>query len=418
MKLTALGMFLLAAVSVAPLMIEPRGVGTVDAYSSALLEWMSKIAVIVAMGSIIAYRAWADRTRDRLALALHLGFVLLAAALTAWHWYAVDRDYEPWQRQLYLDILSYDTNTPPHDDRPEGTFNIPHQARPLPYGFTRSLEWVTGDWLFSCLAYRWFFTYWFVWGSYQLARLYLTTGRALLALVPLVVLFPLSIAFYAGQLTDPMSHAFFVAAYLHVARQRWLALAAVLELGILAKETIVLVALAAVVRYWYGGLLLKFLETQCGAPLTPVERDIERLSVRALALGLFLGVVCVAAFLAPRLPLGWRPGASAMNGTDELMIRSNLLTDDMADQLGVARPMYRGAAPLWHNYLHPLLFVGVFLPFIAWRWWDIDSGLKCLFLTVTPLLLLSSLCFSWLYESRNYMPLVPLLATMALTPRR
>ena len=35
-------------------------------------------------------------------------------------------------------------------------------------------------------------------------------------------------------------------------------------------------------------------------------------------------------------------------------------------------------------------------------------------LTVVPLLLLSNLCFGWMYESRNYMPLVPLLATTAV----
>jgi hypothetical protein len=37
-----------------------------------------------------------------------------------------------------------------------------------------------------------------------------------------------------------------------------------------------------------------------------------------------------------------------------------------------------------------------------------------LFLTLVPLVLASNLCFGWMYESRNYLPLVPLLATMAL----
>ena len=63
-----------------------------------------------------------------------------------------------------------------------------------------------------------------------------------------------------------------------------------------------------------------------------------------------------------------------------------------------------------------MLFVGVFLPFLVRRWRHIPSHLRTLFLVVTPLLLLSNLCFGWLYESRNYMPLVPLLATMAMPP--
>ena len=42
--------------------------------------------------------------------------------------------------------------------------------------------------------------------------------------------------------------------------------------------------------------------------------------------------------------------------------------------------------------------------------------MRALFLVVTPLLLLSNVCFGWLYELRNYIPLVPLLATMAVPP--
>jgi len=57
--------------------------------------------------------------------------------------------------------------------------------------------------------------------------------------------------------------------------------------------------------------------------------------------------------------------------------------------------------------------VGAFLPFIAFGWRRIDGRLKAIFLTLTPLMLLVNLCFGWMYESRNYMPLVPLLATMA-----
>jgi hypothetical protein len=40
--------------------------------------------------------------------------------------------------------------------------------------------------------------------------------------------------------------------------------------------------------------------------------------------------------------------------------------------------------------------------------------------TLVQLLIVSNVCFGWMYESRNYMPLVPLLATMAalgLNPR-
>jgi hypothetical protein len=119
----------------------------------------------------------------------------------------------------------------------------------------------------------------------------------------------------------------------------------------------------------------------------------------------------VAAFLAARLPLGWRPGSyDQINGTTGLMIGTNLGFGEQISQL---------IPSLFENYLHPILFVGLFLPSIVRRWRHIDPHLRALFLIVTPLLLASNLCFGWLYESRNYMPLLPLLATMALwTGRR
>jgi hypothetical protein len=85
--------------------------------------------------------------------------------------------------------------------------------------------------------------------------------------------------------------------------------------------------------------------------------------------------------------------------------------------LGFGEPIANRIPPLWENYLHVFLFVGVFLPPIAWRWRVLDPCLRNLCLVVTPLLLFSNVCFGWLYESRNYMPLVPLLATMAIPNR-
>ena len=122
-----------------------------------------------------------------------------------------------------------------------------------------------------------------------------------------------------------------------------------------------------------------------------------------------LGAACMAAFLAARLPYGWYPGYEKINGTERLMV---------LDNLGIGERYYTSAAPLWQNYVQPALFVLPFVPFIAWGWRRLDSRLKAMCLTLTPLLLLSNLCFGWMYESRNYVPLVPLLATAAIPPRR
>ena len=244
----------------------------------------------------------------------------------------------------------------------------------------RSLEHVTGDWTFSCVAYRWFFTYWFVWGCYRFARIWLPAALSLATLLPVGLLYPLSVWYYLGQLTDPLSHALFVFALIWTVQDRTALLAASLALGVLAKETVVLVVPACWACYWRGGL-------------------------RPLLKAAALGAACVAAFLAARLPYGWYPGYETINGTERLMV---------LDNLGIGEPYYKPAASAIENYLHPALFVLPFVPFIAWGWRRIDGRLKVMCLTLTPLLLLSNLCFGWMYESRNYMPLLPLLGTAAL----
>jgi hypothetical protein len=289
--------------------------------------------------------------------------------MTGWHWYWRDSHefFAGWQQRMYLNILNHRQDAP-------------HQFRPLPYGFARSLEHVTGDWTFACAAYRWCFTYWFVWGCYRFARIWLSYGLALVTLLPVALLYPLSVWYYWGQLTDPLSHALFVLALIWAARDRTALLAASLALGVLAKETVVLVVPAYWACYWRGGW-------------------------RPLLKAAALGAVCVAAFLAARLPYGWYPGYEKINGTERLMV---------LDNLGIGEPQYSSAAPLWQHYLQPALFVLPFVPFIARGWRRLDFRLKAMCLVLTPLVLLSNLCFGWLYESRNYMPLLPPLATAAL----
>jgi hypothetical protein len=85
--------------------------------------------------------------------------------------------------------------------------------------------------------------------------------------------------------------------------------------------------------------------------------------------------------------------------------------------LGLGEPMSVGAAPVWAGYLHVLVFFGPFVPLLAWRWREIDPPLRRLCLTLATLVLVSTLAFGWLYESRNYLPIVPLLMTAVLPVR-
>ena len=129
---------------------------------------------------------------------------------------------------------------------------------------------------------------------------------------------------------------------------------------------------------------------------------------RNWAATVFLGAVAMAAVLAVRLPFGWRPGAEEMNGAG-LMVGTNL---------GIGRPSAFTEVPLYQCYVQPLLFVAPFVPLIAWNWRATDVRLRRMAVTLTPLVLVCNLCFGWLYESRNYVPLLPLLTTMALPARK
>jgi hypothetical protein len=375
--LPLLGLSLIAICSLIPLLAETPPILPFAPYAASWARWTSKALVLFAMLIPVAIVAWKEQRREPWSWSLHILLLGLAALFIVVHGFMVDLfpDRALGQLHLYRTILNHEVDAP-------------HLYRFLPYCFTRSLEWLTGDWLFACTVYRWYFTFWFLWCSYRFARLFHSPPEASWTLLALAVLYPFSIAYYVGQLTDPLSHTLFVLSLIYVMENRLTLLALSLALGILAKETVILVVPVYWACYW-----------RTGWP--------------AFWKNVLLGIVCLTAFLTARVPLGWWPGYETINGTTALMIPYNLGLNP--EEPGT--PLYTSAAPLYHNYLHPALFVGVFLPFIVWQWHDLDGRLKAMFLTLTPLLLASNLCFGWMYESRNYMPLVPLLTTIAVPGR-
>ena len=373
--LTALAFASLAAVCAAPLLLESTGVWFLPPYSSPWLSLPAHGIVLCAILAIVAVRAWLDRDTEAHAFVLHALFLAGAATLALVHWQLFDchPKRHDWQLDSYVRLLRHE-------------YDPPHQYRPLPYGLVRSLEWVTRDFSFSCIMYRAFFTYWFVWGWYRLGRTVHSPRYALWTLAVLIPLYPVSHINDLGQLTDPLSHALFALALLWVVEDRPLALAAALALGVMAKETAVI-------------FLPAYLAVSAPQPRKGL--------LPAIVITGLLAVVCGLAFVAVRLPLGWRPGETTMNGIG-LMIGTNL---------GIGEPIADTTVGLWQNFVQPLLFIGLFLPFIAANWRMSDWRLRILFVTLTPLLLASSLCFGWLCESRNYVPLLPLLTTLALPVR-
>ncbi|HZV08034.1 MAG TPA: glycosyltransferase family 39 protein [Gemmataceae bacterium] len=386
-QLTWFGLAIVGVLSVAPFFLDPHPTKLAPPQHFPL-GWITKGSVLLCMLLTIGLRAWADRDEERRPILLNGGFLLLAVALTAYHWFEVDRGWFDvkegrktvryyhvnWQRALYAAVLNH---------RPEshGENWVPHIYRPAPYGFVRSLELYTGDWRFACLVYRGFFTYWFVWCTYRFIRRFHRPKEALAGLGVYAILYPFSVLYYMGQLTDPMSHALFALALLCLIEDRWRLLGVSLALGILAKETAI-VLVPAYAACWRGR-----------GPRTYLRTGV-------------LGLIGVAAFLAVRLPFGWTGASDSINGS-KIMVAQNL---------GFGDASFGTSAPLYQNYLQPILFIGLFLPIIWKHWRDLDSRLKALFLTLVPLVFLSSLAFSWLYESRNYVPLLPVLLAMTQRP--
>lgn len=391
--LATAGLVLVAALSLVALLVTARPRTFVASAQAPLLLRREAVAALMALAAV-GPTALSRRPGAAALRALALG--ALAGGMAGWHRLDVDErrtllpnPYAPtgyvrfsveddWQRPLYLAVLNGDTARRP------GLSPVPHVFRPLPYGFVRALELATGDWRFASFAYRWFFGYWFLWISYAFVRAFSGVGRAWLTVAAVVALYPFSIHYYGGQLTDPLSHALFAAALLFVIADDWWLLALALALGVLAKETAVIVVPA----YWVCARAQGW---------------------RALGKTAALGAICGAAFLAARLPLGWRPDLGSLNGASGLMVGTNL---------GIGSPLDGGVAPQYQNFLQPLLFVGLWLPAIVRNWPRTDPRLRALVAVLTPLLLASSLCFSWLYESRNYLPLLPALAAAALGPVR
>jgi hypothetical protein len=370
---TAAGLLLLAAVTLGPLLGERLPIRLLDAYPSLGSTFIAYAMVLGLMLLTLVVRAWLDGRDDRHTLPVDLLLACVAAGLTLIHLEVVERSWEVvnWQIDKYLSILNHQGDAP-------------HRYRTLPYGFARLLERVTRDWIFSCVAYRWFFTWWFLWASYRLARHYHPLERSLFVVALVAAYYPLSILHYWGQLTDPLSHFLFVLSLIYLLEDRPWPLAASLALGVVAKETAILIVPTYYACYWRNGL-------------------------RAVRVTAGLGVAGVAAFLAVRLHQGWQPELENVNGLSALMIGTNL---------GIGEPIAYGAASVEVGYLHVLLFLGPFAVLLGYRWREIDPRLRTACAVLTPLLLVSNVCFGWLYESRNYLPLVPLLATAVLPAKQ
>ncbi len=309
------------------------------------------------------YRAESRRlhpARNRILIVL---IFLLTCFANQIHYYFVDQgsvfSYETnlvWQEQLQIDVAKLAPSAAPHSYRflPNGIVLWMQVCR-VRYDVARNL-------------YRLIFGLLLFYALYRFARLYTDYLGAVLALLMIAAVYPMSFELYAGQLTDPLSHLSFVLAFIFLESQDFEFLLTALLIGSLAKETVLAMT----------GYYILFCRTD--------KRYVSKSSTLALA--------SLAAYYGVR----WL----VLHGTLSYGMISNHEPNHLINNLN---------APGWKVTI-PLL-VGGYLTFLVLGWKETPIALKRLAIYLIPLLIVSNYFFGWLGETRNYMPAVFVLAVIA-----
>lgn len=239
---------------------------------------------------------------------------------------------------------------------------IPHSYRFLPNGLVAFLEWMTGSFVYARIVYRLTFSCLIINFIYYYARYYVSHYAAMLAVLFYLLVFPVSIACYAGQLNDPMSHLSFLLAMIFIKQNRFFCFALTLTLGVLAKESVVIMLL-------------------CYLVCTKEPR------LSSLVKGGILSACCLMILILVRLLVtGGNLGYHEVSGVDLGHVLTNLKQKVWPWQFAFT--------------------VGLFLLPVAIYWQHAPRDLKYMSYVLVPGILVPSLFFSWLTEARNYIPIV------------
>ncbi len=335
---------------------------------------MAGKALLVTVLAIITGGIWRyDPESARAKTIRYCGFALLAALLTDHHFHHVDHFAMGWQIEQYGGILMH--NYPP-----------PDQYRFLPQGTLWWLALSNGDFVFSYLAYRFFFTFLLCQAIYRLARPYLSPQNSILIVFLYGVFYPLSTRYYYGNLLDPMSHLVMVTAFYYCWQRKFWSFFWLFVLGIFIKETMLLLAPC----YYLMNL-----------------KTTRLLAARNWQQIILLGLAGMAVFFACRLPFHFGYSFESLNRTPEWMIYANL---------GMARAKVTHTVSVFERYLHPVLFLFMWLPLILWQRRRLPAPLFWTSLYLAAGLYATNLCFGWNHESRNFIPglVLLLISTMII----
>jgi hypothetical protein len=296
-----------------------------------------------------------------------LAFLVLLLTLVVNHIHSVNVDQSPncigdisntqWQIMAQNQVILLSSSA------------LPHSYRFLPNAIVRWMEFGGAGFETGRDAYRLIFVLLLFWAIYCYARHYTGYNGAIIALLLVGIIYPISFELYAGQLTDPLSHLSFVLAFIFLATGQFWFLLTTLLLGSLAKESVLVMAAYYVLFHRKDQYYLAKAVLLCSA-----------------AAAFYFGVRFAV--------LHGSMDYAQVSGVSSSQIRANL-------------SVHRVWAPL------VLLTAGSLFPFLALGWKTTPRVLKQQTFFLAPALFLSSLAFSWLYETGNFMPLVFILAVVA-----
>lgn len=203
---------------------------------------------------------------------------------------------------------------------------------------------------------------------YRYACLYTTYLGGLMAMLLVAAVYPISFEWYAGQLTDPLSQLSFLLAFIFLETANFPLLLTTLLIGSVAKETILAL---------------------CGFYVLFCRRDknyfVHAISLCVGALALYFGVRLLV-----------------LHGSMQYQQISGVPPGHILEN--------------WHDSKWRALFLitaGAYVPFLILGWKETPALLKRMVFYLTAVLFAASLLFSWLSETRNWMPVVFVLAVIA-----
>jgi hypothetical protein len=245
---------------------------------------------------------------------------------------------------------------------------IPNTFRFLPNSMVRIGEFFTGDFVYARTIYWLTMMYLLLFSIYYYARIHCSHDKAFFTVLLYACVFPVSIRYYAGQLTDPLSHLSFVLSFIFLELNLFFAFVTALSIGILAKESIVVM----VVYYFL----------------------FKRKEQRWFAKSSFAFLVCAAIVLCIRLLIV----PSAGMPLNDFFVLGNM-----------DKWMFYFSANFgdYGKWVWQMVFtVGMFIPFLILAWKSAPRNARNLSVFLFAILLFSNMTFSWLKETRNLIPAV------------